>query len=91
MAKKPTPPQNFEDAIGELEKLLAEMERGEVPLEESLVRYERGNYLIQYCRQVLGKAEQQIEAMQKGEAATSAAGEPISPADLPAVERATDA
>lgn len=91
MAKKPTPPQNFEDAIGELEKLLAEMERGEVPLEESLVRYERGNFLIQYCRQVLGKAEQQIETLQKGETSAATGGESISPADLPAVERASDA
>ena len=67
MAKKHPEPKTFEDAIGELEKILAEMERGETPLEESLVRYERGNYLIGYCRQVLGKAEQQIEQAQKGD------------------------
>ena len=66
MAKTKQPqPKNFEDAVGELERILAEMERGDVPLEESLSRYERGNYLLQFCRQVLGKAEQQIEELTK--------------------------
>lgn len=83
MAKKPQPPQNFEQAITELEQLLAEMERGETPLEESLVRYERGNSLIAYCRQVLTKAETQIEQMQKQPDGSS-------PIETPAVERATE-
>lgn len=65
MAKTKQPqPANFEAAIAELEKILSEMERGETPLEESLGRYERGNELIRYCREVLGKAEKQIEAVQ---------------------------
>jgi len=65
MAKTKQPqPANFEAAITELEKILSEMERGETPLEESLGRYERGNELIRYCREVLGKAEKQIEAVQ---------------------------
>lgn len=79
MAKKQTAPQHFEDAIGELEKILAEMERGEVPLEESLVRYERGNYLIQHCRQILGKAEQQIEQMNKADGGSASAMSAIDP------------
>ena len=91
MAKKTPDPKTFEDAIGELERILVEMERGEVPLEESLVRYERGNQLIQYCRTVLGRAEQQIEQMNKPEGTPPAAADAISPADLPAIERATDA
>jgi exodeoxyribonuclease VII small subunit len=75
MAKtKPTQPKNFEDAVGELEKILSDMERGDVPLEESLLRYERGNYLLQFCRQVLGKAEQQIDELTK--AADSSADAP---------------
>jgi exodeoxyribonuclease VII small subunit len=66
MAKSKQPqPKNFEDALGELEKILAEMESGDVPLEESLSRYERGNYLLGFCRQVLGKAEQQIIELSK--------------------------
>ncbi len=66
MAKsKQAQPKSFEEAVGELEQILSDMERGEVPLEESLVRYERGNYLLQYCRQILGKAEEQIEQLSK--------------------------
>ena len=81
MAKKPTAPQNFEQAIGELETILAEMERGETPLEESLARYERGTFLIGFCRSVLGKAEQQIEQMQKGDG--GAAASPTAPSPDP--------
>ncbi len=58
-------PKSFEDALGELEHILAEMEAGNTPLEESLVKYERGNYLIQYCRTVLTSAEKQIELLSK--------------------------
>lgn len=66
---KQSQPKSFEEAVGELEQILREMERGEVPLEQSLTRYERGNYLLQYCRQVLGKAEQQIEELSKADGA----------------------
>lgn len=64
MAKnKQAQPKSFEEAVGELERILSDMERGEVPLEESLTRYERGNFLLQFCRQILGKAEEQIEQL----------------------------
>ncbi len=66
MSKKTQPaPKNFEDALRELEQILADIEGGEVSLEESLVKYERGNYLIQHCRTVLGSAEKQIEILTK--------------------------
>ena len=68
MAKKvnQTPPRGFEEALKELEQILSEIESGEVGLEESLVKYERGNFLIQYCRGVLNGAEKQIELLSKG-------------------------
>ncbi len=66
MAKKQTPPRNFEEALAELEKILSDIEAGEVPLEESLVKYERGEFLIQHCRNVLGEAEKRIEQLSKG-------------------------
>ena len=43
-----TPPKCFEEALAELEQILAEIEGGSVGLEESLVKYERGNFLIQH-------------------------------------------
>jgi exodeoxyribonuclease VII small subunit len=64
MAKKTqTPPRNFEEALEELERILAEIENGEIGLEESLAKYERGNFLIQHCRGVLSTAEKQIESL----------------------------
>ena len=66
MAKKiQVPPKTFEEALAELETILAEIEAGELGLEESLVKYERGNFLIQHCRGVLNTAERQIELLSK--------------------------
>ena len=66
MAKKTqTPPKSFEEALSELEQILADIEGGELGLEESLVKYERGNFLIHHCRGVLGQAEKQIELLSK--------------------------
>lgn len=67
MAKKnpQTPPANFEDALRELETILSEIESGSVTLEQSLVKYERGNFLIDHCRTILSGAEKQIELLSK--------------------------
>ena len=65
--KKPdlSPPKNFEAALAELEQILADIEGGHVGLEESLVKYERGNFLVQHCRAILDGAEKQIELLSK--------------------------
>lgn len=66
MAKKTQPnPKSFEDALAELEEILAEIEAGQIGLEQSLAKYQRGSFLIQYCRSVLAKAEKQIELLSK--------------------------
>ena len=59
--KNLTPPRDFEAAFKELEEILAEIEKGEVGLEQSLSRYERGTFLIQHCQNILNTAEKQIE------------------------------
>lgn len=67
MAKKnQTPPKDFEEALKELEQILGQIERGEVGLEESLAKYERGSFLIQHCMGILNTAEKQIEVISKG-------------------------
>jgi exodeoxyribonuclease VII small subunit len=83
MAKKTqSPPKTFEDALGELEQILADIEGGEIGLEESLTKYERGNFLIQHCRGVLGAAEKQIEMLSKAnEDRSESSGPPEEPAD----------
>jgi exodeoxyribonuclease VII small subunit len=64
--KNTTPPKDFEEALRELEEILGQIERGEVGLEESLAKYERGNFLIQHCMGILNAAEKQIELISKG-------------------------
>jgi exodeoxyribonuclease VII small subunit len=84
MAKKNQPtPKNFEEALRELESILAEIEAGEVGLEESLTKYERGNFLIQHCRSVLGAAEKQIELLSRSEQGDLAASPLEEPAATP--------
>jgi len=74
-------PKNFEEALTELEKILADIEAGEVGLEETLVKYERGNFLIKHCRDILAVAEKEIERISKTAetpAAVEGAGSPDS-------------
>lgn len=59
-------PKTFEEALQELEQILSDIEAGQVGLEGSLVKYERGNFLIQHCRTVLSAAEKQVELLSKG-------------------------
>jgi exodeoxyribonuclease VII small subunit len=67
MSRKNTnPPKNFEEAVAELEQILQHIETGELGLEQTLVEYERGNFLIQHSREVLNSAEKQIELISKG-------------------------
>lgn len=80
MAKKTQPPpKNFEEAVDELERILSDIEAGELGLEETLVKYERGNFLIRHCREVLNSAEKQIELISKG-ADGSIQSQPLEPA-----------
>ena len=66
MAKKTqSPPKSFEDALRELEEILGDIEAGELGLEQSLQKYERGNFLIQHCRGVLNSAEKQIDLLSR--------------------------
>ncbi|MGF1633152.1 MAG: exodeoxyribonuclease VII small subunit [Phycisphaerae bacterium] len=53
-------PKSFEDALEELETILADIEGGQVALEESIAKYERGHFLLTWCRGVLDTAEKQM-------------------------------
>ncbi len=54
---------SYEQALGELESLIARIEQGEIGLEESLAEYRRGAALLKRCRGILETAEQQIEEL----------------------------
>ena len=54
------PELTFEKALEELETLVARMEDGKLPLEESLAAYQRGAELIKYCESRLADAQARI-------------------------------
>jgi exodeoxyribonuclease VII small subunit len=61
MAKpKPEPKMNFEEAIQRLETIVAELEKGEFTLEQSLEKFEEGMALGKECRKFLDDAEARI-------------------------------
>lgn len=51
----------FEEAFARLEALVGEMERGELPLETMLDRFEEGVRLVRHCNQFLGQAQLRVE------------------------------
>ena len=51
---------SFEKALEELEALVARMEDGKLPLEESLAAYQRGAELIKFCESKLTDAQARI-------------------------------
>ena len=59
-AKKPV---NLEKALGELEKLVEEMEQGNLSLDESLRRFEKGIALTSECQEALQKAELKVQEL----------------------------
>jgi len=71
VAKKTRKSTNFEAAIAELESLVEEMEQGDISLEESLKKFERGIELTRTCQQALREAEQKVQMLiekQQGDA-----------------------
>jgi exodeoxyribonuclease VII small subunit len=60
------PPRNFETALAELEAIVASMEDGQLPLQESLTAYARGTALLAFCQAALKEAQQQVEVLEKG-------------------------
>ncbi len=63
---------SFEKALAELESIVGHLERGDVPLEESIRIYERGEALKKHCEALLAQAEAKVEKIRTG-----AGGQPI--------------
>jgi exodeoxyribonuclease VII small subunit len=55
--------KDFESAIAELEKLVKQLEDGDLPLDTSLQLFERGVELSRYCHDQLGSAQKRIELL----------------------------
>jgi exodeoxyribonuclease VII small subunit len=58
---------SFEEAMGELEKVVSSLERGDVPLEDSIKLYERGAALKAHCEARLKAAEEKVAQITLGE------------------------
>ena len=62
-----TDEQSFEELQRELDELVARLERGDVPLDEALALWERGNELYRACAERLDRAELRIEDLRQAE------------------------
>lgn len=68
---------SFEEALGALEGIVQQLERGDVPLDQSITLYERGEKLRAACQKRLDAAQARIEKI-----VTSADGKPSSTVPL---------
>jgi exodeoxyribonuclease VII small subunit len=62
-------PEKFEDLLGRLEQIVADMENADLPLEKLLASYEEGMRLVKACGDRLADAEQKVEILSRALAA----------------------
>lgn len=67
MTEKPVTELSFEEAMAELEKVVTQLERGDVALEQSIALYERGAALKALCAKKLQEAEEKVELIRAAE------------------------
>ena len=60
-------PASYEEALAELERLVAAMEGGQLPLDQLLDSYRRGAELLAFCRGRLQAVEQQVKVLEDGQ------------------------
>ncbi len=63
MAEQNRSEKKFEVALEELEKVVEQLESGDLSLEESLAAFEKGVGLVKYCNQKLTDVERKIELL----------------------------
>ena len=68
---------SFEQALKELEGIVARLEQGSVPLEESIAIYERGDALRSHCDRLLKAAEAKVEKILLGGDGSAQGTEPL--------------
>ncbi len=61
------PPESYEQAVVELERLVLQLESGQMSLDDMLKSYQRGSTLLRYCREKLESVEQQIQILDGAE------------------------
>ncbi|WP_336278956.1 exodeoxyribonuclease VII small subunit [Bartonella sp. CB175] len=68
---------SFEEALKQLEVIVESLERGDVPLEQSIDIYERGEALKKHCDKLLKAAEAKVEKIQLSENNSPEGVEPL--------------
>lgn len=63
---KTAAPSSFEAQLATLERIVRELERGDLPLEQSLDLFEQGVRLSRECQERLNEAERRIEVLLRG-------------------------
>ena len=63
----PAEPASYEAALQELEQLVARIETGQLPLDQMLAGYQRGAFLLNFCRQRLDAVQDQIKVLDEGQ------------------------
>ncbi|MFP7570912.1 exodeoxyribonuclease VII small subunit [Marivita sp. S2033] len=63
MSDTPVEEMSFEAAMAELEKVVGQLERGDVALEQSITLYERGAALKKRCEAKLTEAQEKVAAI----------------------------
>lgn len=80
-APVPVEALTFEKALEELERIVGRLERGDVPLAESITIYERGEALKKHCETLLTEAEARVEKIRIGPGGRPEGTEPLDPAE----------
>ena len=77
MNDTPISEMTFEQAMSELERIVTQLEKGDVPLEDSITLYERGAELKKRCEAKLKEAEQKVAAITLDEDGSVAVTKPL--------------
>lgn len=70
---------SFEDALAELESIVSALEKGNVPLEQSIAIYERGEALKKRCEALLAQAEARVATITRDADGRPAGTAPLDP------------
>ena len=70
---------SFEQALEALERIVDDLERGDVPLDQSIRIYERGEALKAHCEKLLKAAEDKVEKIRLSRDGKPAGTEPLDP------------
>lgn len=68
---------NFEQSLQELEQIVDGLEKGNVPLDQSIAQYDRGQALRRHCVKLLEAAEAKVEKIKIGNGSKAIGSEPL--------------